>query len=99
MFAYLFAMVLYLIKKLFYLLEFFLFLRLILKFLEANPNTLVVKLIYKWSYYFVSPFNFIFKNIYWPQGYFIETATISAMAGYAILAFIVFKMLQPLSKD
>ncbi len=99
MIAYLTAMISDLIKKLFYLLEFFLFLRLILKFAGASPKALVVELIYKWSYFFVSPFNFIFKNIYWPKGYFIEIATISAMVGYAILVYVILKILQPFSKD
>ena len=79
--TYLFAVISDLIKKLFYLLEFFLFLRLTLKFIGASSKALAVELIYKWSDSFVLPFDFIFKNIYWPQGYFIEAATISAMVG------------------
>lgn len=96
--AYLIAGISDLIKKLFYLLEFFLFLRLILKFIGASPKALVVELIYKWSDFFISPFKFIFKNTYWPQDYFIETATISAMIGYAILVLVIFKILKPFSE-
>jgi len=88
-----------LIKKLFYLLELFLFLRLILKFFGASPKAIVVELIYQWSDFFVSPFYFIFKNIYWPKGYFIETATISAMVGYAILVYLILKLLRPFARD
>lgn len=88
-----------LILKLFYLLELFLVLRLILKFFGASQRALVVKLIYKWSNFFVSPFNFIFPNIYWPKGYFIEMATISAMVGYAILVLVILKLLRPFSRD
>lgn len=99
MISHLITMISNLIRKLFYLLELFLFLRLILKFVWANPKALVVKLIYQWSDFFVSPFNFIFKNIYWPKGYFIEAATISAMFGYAILVYVILKLLHPFSKD
>lgn len=99
MITHLITMISRLIKKLFLLLEVFLLLRLILKFLSASPRSLIVKLVYKWSNYLVSPFNFIFPNIYWPKDYFIEIATISAMVGYAILLFIVLKLLRPFSKD
>lgn len=88
-----------LIIKLFFLFEFFLFLRLLLKFFGASQRAIVVKLIYKWSNFFVSPFNFIFPNIYWPKGYFIEVATISAMVGYVILVFVILKLLRLFSRD
>jgi len=97
--SYLITLIFNLILKLFFLLELFLFLRLVLKFFGASQRALVVKLIYKWSNFFVSPFNFIFPNIYWPKGYFIEMAAVSAMVGYAILVYIILKLLQPFSKD
>ena len=99
MFAHLFAMIFDLIKKLFFLLEFFLFLRLTLKFMEANPKSFIVELIYKWSDFFVSPFNSIFKDIFWPKGYVIDAATVSAMIGYTILVFVIFRMIQPFSRN
>jgi hypothetical protein len=94
-----YSMTFYVIKRLLSLLEIFLFLRLLLKFLSANPQTLIVKLIYEYSDILVSPFNFIFHDIYWPTGYFIETATISAMIGYALAVFIIFFLLRLFSKD
>lgn len=87
------------VKRLLALTEIFLFLRLILKFLGANPQTLVVNLIYEGSDVLVSPFNFIFPNIYWPAGYLIEIATISAMIGYALSVFIIFQILRLFSKE
>jgi len=81
------------------LLELFLFLRFILKFFNANPETLVVNYIYKWSGIIVLPFDFIFPDIHWPKGYFIETSTLSAMVGYAILVFAVFRLLKLFSQD
>ena len=87
------------IKKLLFFVEYFLFLRLILKFLSANPQTLVVDIIYEWSDILVSPFEFIFPDIYLPIGYFIDTTTVSAMVGYWIAVYIIFQLLQFLSRD
>jgi hypothetical protein len=86
-------------KRLLILLEFFLLLRLILKFLGANPQAVIVDLFYKASGFFVSPFESIFQNIYWPADYLIETATVSAMIGYALALFIVFQILRLSSRD
>lgn len=94
-----YLMIFYIVKRLLALTEVFLFLRLLLKFLGASPKALVVDLIYEYSDILVTPFNFIFPNIYWPQGYFIETATISAMIGYAIAVFILFRLLRLFSSD
>jgi len=87
------------IKKLLLFVEFFLFLRLLLKFLSASPQALVVGLIYEWSDILVSPFVFIFPDIYWPEGYFIDSSTVSAMFGYWIAVYIIFQLLQLFSRD
>lgn len=89
----------YIIKRLLVLVETFLFLRLLLKFFAANPQALIVELIYRYSDFLVSPFNFIFPNIYWRGVYFIETATISAMVGYIIVVFAIFYLLRLFSRD
>ena len=81
-----------LILKLLYLLELFLFLRLALKFFGASKNALVAKQIYQWSDFFVSPFESIFPNIFWPKGYLIEASTLVAMAGYALLVYVFLKV-------
>ena len=94
-----YSLIFYIVKRLLYLVEIFLFLRLTLKFLSANPQTLIVDLIYEYSDILVSPFNFIFPNIYWPTGYLIEIATISAMIGYALAVFIIFRLLRLFSED
>ena len=91
--------ILYAIKRLFFLLEFFLFLRLVLKFSGANPKALVVEIIYQYSDILVSPFDFIFPDIYLREVYLIEIATVSAMIGYVILAFILFRLLRLFSQD
>ncbi|MCX6761103.1 MAG: hypothetical protein NTZ84_03320 [Candidatus Nealsonbacteria bacterium] len=87
------------IKKILGLLELFLFLRLLLKFLGANSQTLVVGQIYKYSGILVYPFDFIFHDIYWPQGHIIEVSSIAAMIGYALAIFILFQLLQTFSED
>ena len=67
---------------------------------QANSETLVVKLMYKWSDYFVSPFSSIFKDIPLPyyNNYVIDMATLVAMIGYAILIFAFFKLFKPVSR-
>jgi hypothetical protein len=81
------------LSKLFFLFQLFLFLRLLLKFLGANPQTLAVDIIYKNSDILVSPFNFIFRDFSW-QGRPIEMSVISAMAGYAIAFFVLIRILR-----
>ncbi len=88
-----------LIKQLLILLEFFLFLRFTLKFLSANPETVIVNIIYKYSDFFVSPFSSIFPDIYWQGEYLLEAANIAAMIGYAIVAFVIYQILRVFSKD
>jgi len=84
----------WIIRRFLSFIEFFLFLRLALKFLGASSKSLAVSLIYKYSYILVEPFEFIFPNIYWPKGYLIEIATISAMIGYFLVAFVIFRVLK-----
>ena len=91
-------MVFYVIKRLLVLVEFFLFLRLLLKFLNASPKAPIVNLIYKYSDILVSPFDFIFPDIYW-ENRLIEVATISAMIGCAITVLIVFYLLRLFSRE
>ena len=78
--------------KFFLFLQFFLFLRLLLKFLGANPETPVVSVIYKYSDIFISPFNLIFDDIYLGD-FLIEISALSAMIGYAVVMFVIVKLL------
>lgn len=94
-----YSIIIDIINKIFSLIEILLFLRLGLKFLGANPQTLIVSFIYKYSDILVLPFNSIFSNIYWPKGMVIETTTISAMIGYSIIFFIIFQILNLFSKN
>jgi len=93
-----YSLILSIISKLFWLLQLFLFLRLLLKFLGANPQALVASLIYKYSDILISPFSFIFRDIYW-KGHLIEISVISAMIGYAITMFLIFRILRLFSRD
>ena len=88
----------YVVKRLFIVFEFFLFLRLILKFLNANPQALVVDFIYKYSDIVISPFQAIFPNIYW-RNFFIDTVTISAMLGYLIAVLVILLILKAFSQE
>jgi len=93
-----FSLVFYLVKRLIGLVEILLFLRLLLKFFAANPQALIVKLIYQYSDILVSPFDFIFADIYWRE-YLIEIDTISAIVGYGLIILILFWLLKLLPRD
>ncbi|MBD3207855.1 MAG: hypothetical protein GF370_00145 [Candidatus Nealsonbacteria bacterium] len=86
----------YFIKKVIFriwaLVEGALFLRLVLRFLNANPLTPVVHFIYKYTAFLVVPFENIFPNKMW-LGRIVETSTLSAMLGYALLMYIFSRVL------
>jgi len=82
----------YIFGRVFILFEFILFLRLILKFLGANPETFIVKRFYGTTESVIWPFYSIFKDYSW-DGYRIEMATVSSMIGYAILFFFFYVIL------
>jgi len=86
------------VKRILWVVELFLFLRLLLKFLGASSEAFAVNLIYKYSDILISPFRFIFQDIYW-SGRIIELATISTMIGYVIFIFVIFKILSVFSRD
>src|SRR3989344_2137261 len=73
------------------LLEFSLFLRLLLKFVGASSRAPVVDLIYRYTDILVFPFVPIFSDIRLLDR-IIETSAISAIIGYGILIFIIFKL-------
>lgn len=81
------------------LLELFLFIRFLLRFLNASPKALAVSLIYKYSDILIFPFKFIFPDINLPYNFLIDSATVSAMIGYAVLAFVFLEVLKLFSND
>ena len=70
------------------LVELLLFIRLFLKFADANPDAPVVGLLYQLSDSLVYPFSPIFSDIH-IFNRLIEVPAISAMAGYAVLMLII----------
>jgi len=87
------------IEKLLGLLELFLLLRLLLKFLNASPMAIVVKLIYQYTDILIFPFKSIFLDILLYEQYFIETATVSAMIGYWLAFLVIFELLRIYWRD
>lgn len=87
------------VNKLLLFAEIFLFLRLMLKFFTASPKALIVALLYEWTDILVSPFEFIFPDIYWSKGYLIDVATLSAMIGYWLAVYLFFQILNLFSRE
>lgn len=75
------------------LLELLLGIRVVLKFLGANPLADIVRLVYGISDFFASPFKSIFPNIVLSNG-IIDLVAISAMVGYLIAVLIILKLLK-----
>ena len=80
------------IKRILFILQLSLVLRLLLKFLDANASAPVVGFIYRYTDFLIKPFESIFTDIPW-QGKLIETSTISAIFGYWILVFVFFRLI------
>ncbi|MDI6820772.1 MAG: hypothetical protein QMD65_01165 [Patescibacteria group bacterium] len=76
----------------FILFEFIIFLRLVLKFLGANPESFIVKRFYGFTESVIWPFNSIFSDYIW-DSHQVEMTTVSAIIGYAILFFIFYVIL------
>lgn len=96
-FYYIISVIVYWARKVFYLIESLLFLRLVLKFAGANPSAAIADAIYTLSNIFTSPFDGIFQNIFWREN-LIEISTLTAMVGYLILGFMLLKLIQPFQR-
>lgn len=88
----------FLLKRLLILTEVILLLRLALKFLGANPAAVVVGYFYSFTDFLIGPFKFIFAN-FWLGNNLIESATLSAIVGYAIIVFLIIKIIRIFSPN
>lgn len=78
--------------------EAILFLRLLLRFLGANPETFVVKILYGITSILIWPVDFIFPNFSWGT-HLVDIITVSAMVGYFIAFWIVRGILKLVFRD
>ncbi len=81
------------------LFEVLLAIRLVLRFLDANPAAGIVDLVYKLTEVIILPFKGIFANIYLSGGGVLDTVTLSAMIGYPVIAYILVELLQLAARD
>lgn len=81
------------------LFEVLLAVRIILKFLAANPQAVIVDLVYKVSDIVIYPFSGIFKNAYLAGGGMVDVVAISAMVGYPILVYIILELVYMAAKE
>lgn len=74
-------------------LEAFLGLRVVLKYLGANPSTPIVKILYDFTDFLSYPFRKIFSD--WVvRGGVVDWTAISAMVGYLILIILIVKLIR-----
>ncbi|KKU91800.1 MAG: hypothetical protein UY23_C0001G0406 [Candidatus Jorgensenbacteria bacterium GW2011_GWA1_48_11] len=87
-----------LLEKVLIFVEVILALRLVLKFLTANPDAWIVNLLYQTTQILIWPFNFIFPNAYLGRHLF-DVVALSAMIGYLILFFLAQWFLRLIWKE
>lgn len=80
-------------RYLFILGELLLVLRIVLKFLAASGEALIVNLLYKITDFIIIPFDFIFPNIFLDADKVIDIVAISAAIGYFLLVAIIVKFI------
>lgn len=83
------TVLLYLINLVFGLIELIIGLRIILKFLGANPNTPFVSWVYEVSRTLLFPFQGIFPSPVLSGGFVLEMSAIVALLVYALIAYII----------
>lgn len=83
----------YLLGRILFLIEFFLLLRVALKFLGANPFSFAVTKLYWLTDFLVWPVASIFPDFYF-SGRLVDMVAISAMIGYAIAFVVILGLLK-----
>lgn len=79
--------------------EVLLAIRLVLRFLGANPSAQIVDLVYKLTEVIILPFKGIFANISLAGGGILDVVAISAMVGYPIIVYLVIEIIHLATKD
>lgn len=87
-----------LLKQILFFVEFFLLLRFLLKFFNANPQAKAVSFLYFWTDYLAIPFEFIFPNFYWKR-FYVETTSLMAMIGFLIFFFLLIQVLKIIFRE
>lgn len=77
----------------FILAELSLILRIVLKFLAASSEALIVNLLYKVTDFIIIPFDFIFPNIFLDADKIIDIVAITSAIGYLLLVAIIVKFI------
>jgi uncharacterized protein YggT (Ycf19 family) len=68
--------------------------RMMLRFLEANPQAIIVELLYRVTDALATPFRGIFPDLVLSNGSVIDLSTLSAMIGYPVIAYLVIVFLE-----
>lgn len=88
----------YILKRLLAIMGAVVFVRLLLKFFGANTTSYIVAKWYVVSDVIIWPFQGIFSNIEW-EGHIIDVVGACAIAGYAILIFIILQILRGVTRQ
>ncbi len=87
------------VKKVLIAVEALLLLTVVLRFLDANEETFIVKVLYKASDIVVWPFQRIFPNHILSDGTFLDIVGITSMVGYGLIILILYLVMKAQSKE
>lgn len=73
--------------------------RVVLKFLEASPQAIIVELLYRVTDAVATPFRGIFRDFVLSNGSVIDLTALSAMVGYPIIVYLVIELLELVTKE
>lgn len=88
----------YILKRAITLAGLLIFIRMVLKFFGANPTSFIVEKLYSNTDILLWPFRGIFENIEW-MGHTIDIVSACAIAGYAVLVFLILQLLKVLTRQ
>lgn len=73
--------------------------RVLLRFLEASPQALIVELLYRVTDVIITPFQGIFRDLVLRNGSVIDLNALSAMVGYPIILYIIIELIHLIVKE
>lgn len=73
--------------------------RVVLKFLEASPQAIIVEFLYRLTDAAAAPFRGIFQDFALSNGSVIDLATLSAMVGYPIIVYLLIELLELVTRE
>lgn len=79
--------------------EILLAVRMLLRFLIANPQTIIVELLYRLTDIIATPFQGIFRDLVLSNGSVVDLSALSAMIGYPVIIYLFIALCELIMKE